>query len=408
MDTYIGRQPIFDTDGRCIAYELLYRNAIDSAGAHFSDDGKATARVMINLVHNIGLSAIIGERLGFINVDENIVMSDLMHSLPKEKFVFEILEYTRVTPEFIDKVADLHAMGYRFALDDFSCANENIDYFRRLFPYVEIVKIDLLATDYDHIETIVEKFRDYNVKLLAEKVEDIDVFERCSKAGFDYFQGYFFEKPTVIAGKKIEPSVANALDLINTLHASDDIHKVCEKFALCPELTYNLLRYINSAEFNFHQEITSVRQILQMLGPSRLRSWLGLFLYSDAEDRRFSEAIIEAAKFRANLMYRLVHAHGRPEMADEAFLTDSLSLIDTFLQMSMEEVIDNIQLRESTTDALLKREGYLGKFLSIAEKLETSEKIHTLIDNLAPKINLTPGRLYAIYTEALNNNTFEK
>lgn len=110
MDTYIGRQPIFDTDGRCIAYELLYRNAIDSAGAHFSDDGKATARVMINLVHNIGLSAIIGERLGFINVDEKIVMSDLMHSLPKEKSVFEILEYTRVTPEFIDKVADLHAM----------------------------------------------------------------------------------------------------------------------------------------------------------------------------------------------------------------------------------------------------------------------------------------------------------
>lgn len=401
MDVFIGRQPILDTEGKCIAYELLYRNAIDSAGAVFSDDCQATARVMINLVHNIGLSTIIGGKIGFVNVDEKIIMSDILDSLPKEKFIFEILEYTQVTHELVEKVAHLHTLGYRFALDDFSCSHENIDFFRLLFPYVDIVKIDLLATDSSEIEALPVKFKEYNVKLLAEKVEDTETFERCRDAGFDYFQGYFFEKPTIITGKKIEPSVFNAIELINALHATEDVQSAYEKFTLSPDLTYNLLRYINSAEFHFHHEITSIRQILHLLGPSRLRSWLGLFLYAGSENQLlFREAIIEAAKFRANLMCKLVAAHGRPELSDEAFLIGSLSLIDTFLQISMEEILGKIRLSGLAVDALLRREGYLGKFLSIAEKLETTKKIDTVIRNLAPKINLTPDHLYTIYTDA--------
>ncbi|KFN40763.1 MAG: signal peptide protein [Sulfuricurvum sp. MLSB] len=401
MDTFIGRQPILDGEGKCVGYELLYRNAIDSIEATFANDRKATARVVINIVHNIGLSAIIGDKTGFINVDENIILSDLIYSLPKEKFVFEILEYTQVSPLVINKIQYLHKLGYRFALDDFSCNNENIEYFRNLFPYIDIIKVDLLASDSDEIDTMITKFKELGIKLLAEKVENVEAFKRCQKAGFDYFQGYFFEKPSIIAGKKIEPSVTNAVELINALHVTDDIHSISEKFTLCPELTYNLLRYVNSAEFNFKHEITSVKQILQLLGPSRLRSWLGLFLYADSENRLFGEAIIDAAKFRANLMSKLVSAHGRPELADEAFLAGSLSLIDTFLQVSMEEIIEKIQLSGSTIDALLKREGYLGKFLSIVEKLETTEKIQTLIDNLAPKINLAPSLLYEMYTDSL-------
>jgi len=403
-DIFIGRQPIFDKEGKCISYELLYRSSHEASEALFSNNANATARVIINLIHNIGLSSIIGNKIGYINVDEEIILSDIFLSLPKSKFVFEILEYTKVTPEVIVKVRHLYELGYHFALDDFSCENENIEYFKLLFPYIDIIKIDLLAVNPISIEAMVEKFSSYNIKLLAEKVENIEIFERCKKAGFDYFQGYFFEKPSIISGMKIEPSVLNAIDVINTLYSTNDMNRISEKFSFYPELTFNLLRYINSAEFSFRQEITSIKQILNLLGPSRLRSWLGLFLYSGEHEQMFQEAIVDAAKFRANMMRELVIALGKPDLDDEAFLAGSLSLIDTYLHISMEEIIEKIHLAQPIIDALLKREGFFGKLLLITEKLEKTDEIHLLIDNLSHKLHLNAEKLYELYCKAYNYN----
>lgn len=402
-DIFIGRQPIFDKAGKCVSYELLYRSTLEASIAEFEDNANATARVIINLIHNIGLSSIIGNKIGYINVDEQIILSDVFLSLPKSKFVFEILEYTKVTPEVIERVRHLYELGYRFALDDFSCDNENIEYFKLLFPYVDIIKIDLLATTDLTVEAMVDKFRSLDVKLLAEKVENFETFERCKKAGFDLFQGYFFEKPSIIRGTKIEPSVINAIDVINTLYATTDMNVICEKFSIYPELTFNLLRYINSAEFSFREEITSIKQILNLLGPSRLRSWLGLFLYSGKRDQMFQEAIVDAAKFRAHMMRELIIAMGKPSLSDEAFLTGSLSLIDTYLHVEMGEIINKIRLDPQMKEALLTREGALGKLLSITEKLEKSDKLDLLIERLAPKIHLTSEKLYHIYTKAYNS-----
>jgi len=399
-DIFIGRQPIFDKEGKCVSYELLYRSTLDSSVAVFSNNANATARVILNLIHNIGLSSIIGDKTGFINVDEQIILSDVFLSLPKSKFVFEILEYTKVSPDVIEKISHLHELGYRFALDDFACDNENIDYFKPLFPYVDVIKIDLLATTDLSIEAIVGKFSSLDVKLLAEKVENLEMFERCKHAGFNLFQGYFFEKPSIISGTKIEPSVVNTIDVINTLYATNDMNIICEKFSIYPELTFNLLRYINSAEFSFRQEITSIKQILNLLGPSRVRSWLGLFLYSGMHKQMFQEAIFNAAKFRANMMKELVKAQNKPELCDEAFLTGSLSLIDTYLHVEMSSIIEKIHLNKLISDALIKREGYFGKLLLITEKLEKSDNLAAFIETLAPKLQLSPYQLYNIYSKA--------
>jgi c-di-GMP phosphodiesterase len=399
-DIFIARQPIFDKGGKCVSYELLYRSTKESAEALFTDNANATARVIINLIHNIGLSSIIGEKTGFINIDEQIIMSDIFLSLPKSKFVFEILEYTKVTPEVIEKVRHLHELGYRFALDDFSCENDNIDYFKLLFPYVDVIKIDLLALNGMEIETIAEKFKSHPIKLLAEKVENPEIFERCKNAGFEYFQGFFFEKPTIISGIKIEPSALNAIDMINTLHTTGDMNVICEKFSLYPELTFNLLRYINSAEFSFRQEISSIKQILNLLGPSRLRSWLGLFLYSGSHEKMFKEAIVDAARFRASMMRSLVNALGKSTLSDEAFLAGSLSLIDVYLHIPMEEILQKIHLGGAISDALIERKGFLGKLLQITEKFEQTEHLHTFIHNLAPKLQLSEETLYQLYAQA--------
>lgn len=405
-DIFIGRQPILNSEGKHVAYELLYRSK-GASEAVFEDDTKATTRVIINLVHNIGVSSILGNKTGYINVDDHTLLSDALLSIPKEQFVFEILEYTKISVAIIERVRQFHNLGYRFALDDFSCDNENIEYFKALFPFIDIIKIDLLGKQICTIEEIGQKFKGEKVTLLAEKIEDLETFERCKKAGFELFQGYFFEKPTIVEGKSIEPSVANAMDMINILYTTTDMNVVSQNFSLYPELTFNLLHYINSSKYSFKDEITSIKKILNLLGPSRLRAWLGLFLYGSKNERIFNDVIADAATFRANMMSELVSAHGKPQLADEAFLAGSLSLIDTYLQIDMREIIEKIKLSKSIKDALLTKEGYLGKILSIAEKLEKTDQLQRMVERLAPKVNLTPAQLYALYRKASDIRTSE-
>lgn len=401
-EIFLGRQPIFNHEGKCFGYELLHRGK-GHQNAIIHDDAKATARVIINTIHNIGFGPIIADKVGFINVDDHTLLSDALLSLPKEKFIFEILEYTKMSVAIVERIQYLYGLGYRFAIDDFCCKSSNIEYFKLIFPYVDIIKIDLLMSHAVSVEEMAERFLSYDVKLLAEKIENMEMFERCKSAGFDYFQGYFFEKPTILTGKKIEPAMANVLDLINTFYTTSDIEVLTQKFSHYPDLTFNLLRYINSADFQFNHKITSIKQILTLLGPSRLRSWLGLFLYAGSDNVLFQEAIFDAAKFRGKMMQELVKMCGKPELADEAFLTGSLSLVDVYMQVSIESILEKTQLSQLMMDALLSREGYFGRLLNVAEKLETTENIQTIIEYLAPKVQLTPHDLYTIY---LNANTY--
>jgi len=197
----------------------------------------------------------------------------------------------------------------------------------------------------------------------------------------------------------------NVIDVLNTLHNTADIKIITEKFSLYPELTFNLLRYINSAEYSFRSEITSIRQIINLLGPTRLRSWLGLFVYSSEDESSLNKETIRSAKFRANMMRELVIAHKKNELADEAFLTGSLSLIDLYFQTTMEELLRKIVVGKSISDALLAREGYLGKILTITEKLEKTENLEGMIDAIAPKFNLTHEELHTIYTKVNSLNS---
>jgi EAL and modified HD-GYP domain-containing signal transduction protein len=190
------------------------------------------------------------------------------------------------------------------------------------------------------------------------------------------------------------------IDVINTLHTTTDISIITEKFSLFPELTFNLLRYINSAQFNFRSEITSIRQIINLLGPMRLRSWLGLFVYNNETTSGHVQEIAQSAKFRANFMRELLISHKKNELSDEAFLCGSLSLIDVYLELNMEDLLKKIFVSKSIKDALLNREGYLGKMLIIVEKLEKTENLDAMISAVAPKLGITSQELLEHYTKS--------
>ena len=400
MSTYVGRQPIFDKDGVCFGYELLYRSCDVNNIATFQDSAKATARVIVNLIHNIGLSSIIGQKVGYINVDETMLFSDVILLLPKEHFGFEILEHTKVSLALYERVKHLHSLGYRFSLDDFDCSDIMIEHYEPLFPYIEMIKVDIQAIGIPALKDSISKLTKYNIPLLAEKIETMEEHEACAQLDFLFFQGYFFEKPIILSGKKIEPNTLNALRLINCIQENSDVAHISHKFATCPDLVYNLLHHVNSGAYHFQQKITSIKQMVLLLGPQKIISWLGLFLYGIPQNRPFGTEIFNNAKFRAKVMEELALACNKAELANKAFLTGSLSLIDAYLNIPMLEFLNNAQLDDEIKTALLFREGFLGELLKIATEMNHSCNIDETIKALENYPCFSTKQLFDACTKA--------
>ncbi|MBP6497343.1 MAG: EAL domain-containing protein [Campylobacteraceae bacterium] len=382
LSIYVGRHPIFNIRGECFAYELLYRSCDLLNQATFEDNTQATARVIANLIHNLGLKAVIGDKIGFINVDEMMLFSDTLLLLPKENFRFEILEYTKVSLALCERIKYLHGLGYRFSLDDFDCSDEMIKRYEPLFPYVDLIKVDILVIGIDNLQESIVKLKKYGIELLAEKIEYYDQYEYCRKLSFAYFQCYFFEKPIIFRGKKIEPSTMNAIRLINCIHEEDSPSTISQKFSNCPDLVFNLLRHINSGAYHFRQEINNIQQMITLLGAPKIISWLGLFLYGDPKQTPFGEALFNNAKFRAKLMEQLAISCGKMNLANKAFLTGSLSLVDAYLGISMEDFLKDLSLDGEIKTALVSEEGTLGVLLCIAKEINHTGDIDHMLARL--------------------------
>jgi EAL and modified HD-GYP domain-containing signal transduction protein len=123
-------------------------------------------------------------------------------------------------------------------------------------------------------------------------------------------------------------------------------------------------------------------------------------LYTNNTDKAFGQSIIKSARFRAKMMKELTIVHKKGEFAEEAFLIGSLSLIDTYLERSMESLMGKISLSTSIKEALLRREGYYGKLLNIVENLEKTERLEELLIAVSQKLRITPDELYVLYCKA--------
>jgi len=122
------------------------------------------------------------------------------------RVVFELLEDESVKDFQTIKqfILDVKEYGVQIAIDDFGAGYSN---FERLLDYhPDILKIDGslirdIQTDkysISIVETIIAFAKKQNLKILAEYVENEEIFNILEKLGVDYSQGYYFGKPEPI------------------------------------------------------------------------------------------------------------------------------------------------------------------------------------------------------------------
>ncbi len=367
-EVFLGRQPILDIQRKTVAYELLFR-AEDSLSANVVDDLQATSTVIVNTLSQFGLEHVLGGHDAFINVSFSLLMSDTLELLPHDRIVLEILEDVPISPQIIARCQALKQRGFRLCLGDFT----NRSAYAPLLPLIDIVKIDPSIIPVEQLPQLLMQIRQHTQAILvAEKVETESQFQTCQALGFSLFQGYFFARPTVLKGKKTQSHQMTLMRIMGTLIGDANINVLEPLFKENPALTVNLLRLVNSVGVRGNrQEIGSLRQAIVVLGQKQLLRWVQLLLYSES-DGPGSGSVMQQVANRARLMelIALNLKASQSGLSDQAFMVGMLSLADVVMQAPLHDVLAEIGLTDTIKQAILAREGALGKLLSLAEEIE--------------------------------------
>jgi EAL and modified HD-GYP domain-containing signal transduction protein len=393
-NAYIARQPIVDAKHQLFAYELLFRHSAHAQSARIENDVDAGISVVSNTLVNMGTEWLLKGKLAFVNMEVSMLMSSFSTLLPPEKVVIEILETVQVTPDVLERLAELKAAGYHFALDDYQYLPES----ESLLPFASYVKLDVLAHTPAELTSMVKAIRKYPVKLVAEKVETPEQFRHCQALGFDFFQGYYFAHPENLAAKIINPVHATVVQLLEKVRQGADAKDLEALFKKDVALTFKLLRYINSAGFGLSCEVQSIRHAVSILGMQPLYRWLTLLLVT-AGGAPTMPTLARTAITRGRLCELIGKICLSKGDQDNLFIVGVFSLLPAFLEMPMEQVLERIAIPEKLVDALADRSGIYGPFLALTEAVESGNSEQ--LENLASSLMVTPDQVSQAHLQAL-------
>jgi EAL and modified HD-GYP domain-containing signal transduction protein len=355
---FLARQPIFDNNLSLFAYELLFRSdQTNHSGVDDLNGDIATSQVINHAFLEFGIERVLGGKLGFINLTRAFLTGEIPLPFDHQDVVLEILEDIEVTDEIIESVKRFSKQGYTIALDDFIYHED----FKPLVDIANIIKIDLLALSEEELEEHVRILKQFNVKLLAEKVETEAQFELCKRLGFDYYQGYFFCKPTILDDKPLPENKTAALNLLTELQRPGiSIEEVENLVKYDVSLSFKLLRCLNSAAFALPKRIESLKQAVIYLGLDTIKSWATIITFSNINTAPPNE-LLTTALVRAKMSELLAPTFNcGPETA---FTLGLFSITDVLFNKPMTELLSPLPLSEPLKLALQSAEGPLGKLL---------------------------------------------
>jgi len=230
-----------------------------------------------------------------------------------------------------------------------------------LVDVANIIKIDLLTLSEQELIEHVDILKQFDVKLLAEKVETDAQYQQCKQLGFDLYQGYFFCKPTIIDDKPVPDNKAAALQIISELQRPNiSITEVENLVKQDISLSYKLLRCLNSAAFALPKHVNSLKQAVIYLGLDAIRSWATIIVFSNVESP-VSGALLNTALIRAKMAEILAEPFDcEPETA---FILGLFSPADAFFNKPMPELLTDLPISNNIKSALQEAEGPLGKLL---------------------------------------------
>jgi EAL and modified HD-GYP domain-containing signal transduction protein len=292
------------------------------------------------------------------------------------------------------RLAELAGHGFQFALDGIAASGagagpDEAARLQKLLPLARFVKLDLRSTTQPALAPLVARLHGMNKTVVADKVETREEYQACLDLGVDYFQGYYFARPSVLGGRKLSPSQAAVLELMKLVTSDVDNADIERAVKRDVTVAMNLLRLVNTPAVGAGKRIDSVSQALIVLGRRQLQRWLQIMLYAEPGTHGHNQTpLLMLATTRGRLMELLVQRlrPGQRYLAEIAFTVGIMSLMDVLFGIPMADIVEQIPVSEEISHALLRRSGFFGELLKLAECIESPDSHESQDDDVLPTL----------------------
>lgn len=148
---------------------------------------------------------------------ENIKQLLEQHQLPSDSLAFEITEseIMRDAKEAIDLLTRFRSFGFDLAIDDFGTGYSSLSQLKHM-PVTElkidksfVLQLDQLADDQIIVKSTIELAHSFNLKVVAEGVENQASMDLLREWGCDWLQGFYLSRP--LPAKDVLPWVEGFL-----------------------------------------------------------------------------------------------------------------------------------------------------------------------------------------------------
>ncbi|MFT4809378.1 MAG: EAL and modified HD-GYP domain-containing signal transduction protein [Paraglaciecola sp.] len=394
MFAYIARQAILNKKKELYAYELLFRDGENNCFPDISPD-EATSKILTDSHLDLGLEDISAGKPVFINFHQDTLLHRFPTSLDPKKVVIEVVETVKPTSELVQACKTIKDLGYTLALDDHDFDPK----WDVLIPFTDIIKVDIIECDEQTLIDNIGKYVDSKIKLVAEKIETIEDFEKYRDMGFDYFQGYFFARPEIVKQKKLPTSKLSLIELISASSAVEfDLDKVNNIIQRDVSLSYKLLRFINNPLVNKTHEISNLRHALNYMGQVEVKKFIALLALANLGDSKPVE-LLHLSLIRAKFCDLIGQAKSLSNNPPTGFLVGLFSLLDALLDQPMQNIVEKLPIGEDIKAALCGDENELKQFLALIRAFESGywKGVATISKQLSLDLNMT----HAFYNESL-------
>jgi len=374
---FIVREPLLDSKQKILGYEMImqYAEGEQPDATH----GIYLVEYLAKTLNRQESGWMLGDNLVLLQASPELILSQALVALPPKSVLLAVQAIDFGIPEVVDALDALRAEGAGVMLCGAKLNGPDKAYLAHA-THVEVnSNLDIAA-----LTNLANVLKQVSVQVVVRGVNSWELYDSCAQIGVDALIGnlYMTTKPGSHP-KGLNPAQAMILQLMDMVRKNADVRQLEGVLKRDAGLSYKLLRYINSAGFGLGVEIQSLKHAVTMLGYSPLYRWLSVLL-ANASSSGYSPVLMHTAIVRGRFAEMLGKGFVPKTELDNLFVAGMFSLLDRLLGISMEEVLENIQLPEAVTQALLAREGIYGPFLALAESCEKNncDKVGELADSL--------------------------
>jgi EAL and modified HD-GYP domain-containing signal transduction protein len=366
MSFLIAKQPIFDKEGRIVAYEVYLRKKDNMLEYPKEVPYNRSAYIIVEILTEHGIDRVGEGKKVMLNVSVDALLNKAFENLPPEKLIFELLKpqiqvggviigQTLKSMSRFKEAGALFASHYEL-LDD-----------ERYQKFVE--ESFFISVDFPHLkDKSIEQLKAKGKRIIVTKIETKEQYEKALKVG-DFFEGNYLESPYILKEFEIAPYLKTTLlRLMSLVHSAQSTKEIAEFISYDVGLTAKLLRFVNSAYFSPIQEIKSVEQACSMLGLKNLKNFIFLLAMNDyisVENSNLWKKSLVRALLAKSIAERIA-----PRLEDAAYLVGLFSLIDEILGVDKISFLKEINIEKLIIDGYTGENKELRQILDIVSQLE--------------------------------------